>query len=107
MRVVCAFLYNFRNARQAHQMSLFKHSRFLFGTVLPICPIETTCHNRFADPEGGRMFIEKPYKPFTDPEGGRMSTITPYDHLRGRGIFLKIVLLICDPFWVIYKNAAF
>ena len=52
------------------------------------------------------MFIEKPYKPFTDPEGGRRSTITPYDHLRGRGIFLKIILLTCDPFWVIYKNAA-
>jgi hypothetical protein len=81
--------------------------RFSYKKGEIIRPVEAKCHTRLADPEGGRMFIEKPYKPFTDPEGGRMSTITPYDHLRGRGIFLKIVLLICDPFWVIYKNAAF
>ena len=86
------FLLFQERAARAHPMSLFKHSRFLFGTVLPICPVKATCHNRFADPEGGRMFIEKTYKPFTDPEGGRMSTITTYDNLRGRDFLSKIVL---------------
>jgi hypothetical protein len=70
-------------------MSLFKHSRFLTDTVLTIFHLETKCHTRLADPEGGRMFIERPYKPFTDPEGGRMFTITIYDHLRGRDFFVE------------------
>ena len=34
---------------QCHYLS---HSRFLFGIVLPICPVEATCHNRLANSEG-------------------------------------------------------
>ena len=64
--------------------------RFSYKKGEIIRPVEAKCHTRLADPEGGRM-----------------STITPYDHLRGRGIFLKIILQTCDPFWVIYKYAAF